>query len=206
MLRGEISCIADIRARVTESPFWDPRTRQLRFVAIYDGAIHTIDWSSTARSAFTIPAPVGSIAPTTDGRLVCGLADSVALVDPRSGALETVARVTHAAPNCRLNDGRCDPAGRFWVGSMIESLDAKVGALYRIDGAGSVLRLADGLICSNGLAWSPDGRTMYHADSRQKSVWRYDYDPATGEARDRRLFFMTRDGEGRPDGAAVDEE
>jgi sugar lactone lactonase YvrE len=87
---------------------------------------------------------------------------------------------------------------------MKESLDEPAGALYRVDADGTVTTHAEALICSNGLAFSPDGRIMYHADSRQKTVWRYDYDPKTGSATNKQVYCVSRDDEGRPDGAAVD--
>ncbi|MBV8168813.1 MAG: SMP-30/gluconolactonase/LRE family protein [Alphaproteobacteria bacterium] len=206
MLKGDIRLLIGARAKVTECPLWDGATRRLHVVDIYAGAILTHDWASGRTASVTLGGPVGSIGLARSGCLVAGLEAGVAIVDPATGTLERVAEIPHARPEMRLNDGRCDPAGRFWVGSMREALDEPAGALYRVDPDGHVLRHAGDIICSNGLAWSPDGRTMYHADSRRRTVWRYDYDPATGSASNRRVFCVAREGEGRPDGAAVDAE
>jgi L-arabinonolactonase len=191
---------------VTESPLWDAQSRRLHFVDIYGGAICSQDWETSRLESLAMGEAIGSIALTDRVRLICALVDTVALVNLEDGSRETLASIHHAAANCRLNDGRCDLGGRFWVGSMVESLDSAAGALYRVTGDGTVTTVATGFICSNGLAWSPDYLTMYHADSRQKTVWQYDYDITTGSATNRRIFFISRDGEGRPDGAAVDEE
>jgi sugar lactone lactonase YvrE len=206
MLTGEIRPLIDLRAKVAECPLWDGARRRLHLVDIYNGAILTHDWASGRTSSVSLGQNVASIGLADDGRLVAGLQASVALVDPATGAQRAVAAITHARPDSRLNDGRCDPGGRFWVGSMREALDEPAGALYRVDPDGGVFRHSDGIICSNGLAWSPDGRTMYHADSRRRTVWRYDYDVALGTATNRQVFCVAAEGEGRPDGAAVDHE
>lgn len=206
MLAGEIRCLVELRARVSECPLWDWERRTLHFVDIYGGKIVTFDWSTGGLSLVSVGQHVGSIGLAGPERMICGLQASIALVDLATGALHQLADIEHVRPDSRLNDGRCDPGGRFWVGSMKESLDEPTGVLYRVDTDGSITVQAEHIICSNGLAWSPDGRVMYHADSRQKTVWRYDYDVASGTATNPRTFFTTPDGEGRPDGAAVDQE
>lgn len=206
MLKSEVRPLLDLRAKVTESPLWDWERRKLHLVDIYGGAIVTYDWGTGRTTSITTGQPVASIGLADDGRLIAGLQSSVALVNLATGAQECLAEIPHARPHSRLNDGRCGPDGRFWVGSMREALDEPAGALYRLDGAGAVVKHSDGIICSNGLAWSPDGRRMYHADSRRRTVWRYDYDLETGAATNKQVFCVAAEGEGRPDGAAVDEE
>jgi sugar lactone lactonase YvrE len=206
VLRSAIRPLIELRAKVSECPLWDGSSRQLHLVDIYGGAILTHDWATGQTRSVSVGQTVGSIGLAGGGRLVAGLQSSVALIDLATGAQERLAEIAHARPESRLNDGRCDPGGRFWVGSMREALDEPAGALYRVDPAGGVSRQAHDIICSNGLAWSPDGRTMYHADSRRRTVWRYDYDVAAGAATNRQIFCVAAEGEGRPDGAAVDAE
>jgi sugar lactone lactonase YvrE len=206
MLRGALRPLIALGAKVSECPLWDGARRQLHVVDINAGVIVTHDWATGATRKLAVGQPVGSIGLVEDGRLVAGLRESVALIDPATGAQQPLAAIAHARPDSRLNDGRCDPGGRFWVGSMREALDEPAGALYRVDGSGAVFKHSDGIVCSNGLAFSPDGRIMYHADSRRRTVWRYDYDVATGAATNRQVFSVAAEGEGRPDGAAVDQE
>jgi sugar lactone lactonase YvrE len=109
----------------------------------------------------------------------------------------------------RFNDGRCDRQGRFWSGTMVQDMAAAnpAGALYRFDARGVLSApVVEGLITQNGLAWSPDGSTMYLSDSHplRRQIWAFDYDIETGEPRNRRLFADLHDYAGRPDGAAVD--
>jgi sugar lactone lactonase YvrE len=106
----------------------------------------------------------------------------------------------------RFNDGKPDRRGRFWAGSMHDPATAATGALYRLDPDGSCRRMVDGVVISNSLCWSPDGRTMYHADTIARTVWAWDADPDGGEIANRRVFVTLSGDEGNPDGATVDAE
>ena len=206
MLKSDIRLIAPCAAQVSESPVWDASRRQLHFVDIYRARIGTIDWASGALSWLATPEPVGCVGPAGDGHLAAGLASGMALIDRSNGRCTPLGSFS-IAPGNRLNDGRCAPGGRhFWVGSMVETLDRPGGHLYRVDASGGTQTMASDITCSNGLAWSPDGRTMFHADSRASTVWAYDYDAGSGAIANKRIFCVARAGEGRPDGAAVDAE
>jgi sugar lactone lactonase YvrE len=105
-----------------------------------------------------------------------------------------------------MNDGELDPQGRFWAGTMGWHAEPAQGALYRLDPGGTVTRMLDGVTISNGLAWSPDGTTMYYADTPTLRVDQFDFDPASGAIADRREFVTIRTGGGSPDGLTVDSE
>jgi len=124
-----------------------------------------------------------------------------------------LATIDHQLPAMRMNDGRCDRQGRFWAGSMALDMAAghPVGALYRLDdqaARGPLGAQLDGFIVPNGLAFSPDGRTMYLSDSHPgvQKIWAFDYDIDSGTPSRRRLFVDMLEYPGRPDGAAVDAE
>jgi len=106
----------------------------------------------------------------------------------------------------RFNDGRTDPRGRFWAGSMNENRDANTACLYRLDPDLEVTAMIPDIMISNGLAWSPDARTMYHSDTPARTVWMWDFDVATGAIANRRVFARFDGDKDRPDGAAVDSE
>jgi sugar lactone lactonase YvrE len=204
MLKGEIELLVPVEAKVTESPVWDARRKMLHFVDIYGCRIHSLDWATRATTSINTTEPVGCVGLAGEDHFIAGLKSGVALINRRTAKEQLLARIDEGAEN-RLNDGRCDPTGEFfWVGSMVERLDRAGGTLYRVSAQGQASALAGELICSNGLAWSPDGRLMYHSDSRQQTVWVYDYD--RGNISNKRVFCRTRDGEGRPDGGAVDSE
>lgn len=128
----------------------------------------------------------------------------LAFLDCDSGMLEDVA--AHAIDFSRavLNDGKCDSRGRFWVGSMDREIAAPSGALYRVDPDLSVTMMDEGLTLSNGIAWSPDERTMLFCDSRPGRIWAYDYEIADGSISNRRVFVDFEGRKGRPDGCTID--
>jgi sugar lactone lactonase YvrE len=127
------------------------------------------------------------------------------LFDPASGALtDLTPKIDEPATN-RLNDGKVGPDGAFWVGSMDEnSPRQKIAGLYRVTSDGLITRQADGYAVSNGLAWSPDGRTMYHSDSTAGIIEVWDFDPTTGDRGNHRILATLTNDDGRPDGAATD--
>ena len=143
------------------------------------------------------------------GRWIAGMESGIFEVQTEGAALQTklLAPVAHASQNMRFNDGRCDRQGRMWAGTMHINmgLASKDGALYRYDAAG-LHKVIDGLITSNGLGFSPDGRVMYLSDSHPtvQSIWAFDYDTDSGTPSNRRLFVDMNAYPGRPDGAAVD--
>jgi sugar lactone lactonase YvrE len=153
-----------------------------------------------------LPEPVGSFALRRGGGIVAACCSGFALADPAGDAFGIVASLPERNPRTRLNDGRCDRAGRFWAGSMAEDLTSPDGALFRLDPERRCRRLFGGIVVSNGLAWSPDDRVMYHADSSARAIWAWDFDLEAGTVRNRRLFAEIGRGDGIPDGAAVDEE
>jgi sugar lactone lactonase YvrE len=133
-------------------------------------------------------------------------------MDLETGNLHWLANAPFDPRRFIFNDGKCDPAGRLLAGPMYVPLEPKPRSgperapLWRYDGDGNWTALTGAVATSNGLAWSPDGRTMYHADTEQRTIWAYDYDPATGAADRRRVFASVDVNDGGPDGAAVDRD
>jgi sugar lactone lactonase YvrE len=203
----EVTCALDIRNTLGESPVWSARESALYWVDILDGRIHRWEPGREAVETRQVPSAVGSLGLREDGGLVLAMRSGFHLFEPASGRLTFLHHPEpHRATN-RLNDGKVSPDGRFWAGTMDDRPDKEAtGALYRLDADHSSERMVEGLIVSNGLAWSPDGRTLYHSDSRAACVWRHDYDPGTGAIANRTVFAAMQPGWGRPDGAAVDAE
>ncbi len=160
------------------------------------------------RASWSFPSEVGSFGLTESGKLVVALRHAVGIVDREDGSFRELAVIEGDRTDTRLNDGKVGPDGAFWVGSMENSgrSDAEpIAALYRVDGKGRVEKKIDGVFTSNGLAWSPDGRTMFHSDSRGRWIDRWSFDPATGAIGDRkRIVKDIGEADGRPDGAATD--
>jgi sugar lactone lactonase YvrE len=201
-----IAEIIDFPLGIGESPVWDDRRDILWFVDILAPALHCVDPKTRRASSFPMPAHVGSLSLAHDGRLVVALRTGVYLFDPRSGDL---AFLVHPEPDRtmnRLNDGKVGPDGCFWVGSMHDATPrAPTGALYRVTPEGECRRVLDALRVSNGLAWSPDGTIMYHADTRSGCVKAYGFDSRSGGLGAGRTLVELSEAQGLPDGAAVDE-
>ncbi|QHI97700.1 SMP-30/gluconolactonase/LRE family protein [Xylophilus rhododendri] len=204
--------ILDARNGTGESPVWHVGEQALYWVDIPGRAIHR--WSAGQGHARwgTEEMPACIAATASPGRWIAGMESGLfelTLGQAPQAAATPLAAVTHAAPAMRFNDGRCDRQGRFWAGTMCQDMAAALpaGACYRYAAgdAAPALRL-DGFIVPNGLAFSPDGRTMYLSDShpRVQSVWAFDYDTDSGTPSRRRLFVDMHALPGRPDGAAMD--
>ena len=192
---------------VGESPVWDEAQDRLLFVDIVAPALYAFTPANGDLKRWEMPAPIGSFGLCADGRALLALQTGLHFFDFATAKLESFLHPEPDRPDNRLNDGKVGPDGRFWVGSMDASGALRpTGALYRIDAAGGSTKMVEGLIVSNGLAWSPDGRTLYHSDSRQRFLSAYDYDLATGDIGNRRELRRFAEEDGRPDGAAMDAE
>jgi sugar lactone lactonase YvrE len=202
---SEFELVWDSRCSVAESPVWDPDRRRLMFCDINGRKINALSVDSGARETWDFPEVVGSFGLCRSGRLVVALRHRVVLFDPATRGLTDLTAPVDEPPTNRLNDGKVGPDGAFWVGSMDESSPRQpIAFLYRVTPDGRIERRSGGIAVSNGLAWSPDGRTMYHSDSTAGIIEAWDFDPATGaQTRHRQLAKLTSD-QGRPDGAATD--
>lgn len=185
-----------------ESPIWDERARALYWVDIRRPAIRRLDFADGDVRTWPMPELVGSIALAEDGRLVVALGAQVVLFDPATSESHPVAALPHRVPGHRFNDGRCDRSGRFWVGTMHNVTRGPEGVLYRL-GPQGFEPVLDRLCIPNSLCWSPDGRTMYFADSLRYAVDAYEVDASTGLPGARRTMARTEP-PGFPDGSTVD--
>ena len=196
-----------MRDLLGESPLWDAQAQALYWVDTSGRQVHR--WwpagDDTVRS-WSTPQDVGSIALAGPGRLLLALTDGFSTLNLAGGGLTALATVQHPRPPMRLNDGRCDREGRFVCGSMVLQRHDPEGSLYRREHDGRVTTLIDGGIAvSNAICFSPDGRTMYFADSLAGVIRAWDY-AVDGSLSNARLFADTRALGSGPDGATVDAE
>jgi len=203
----EASIAIDAKAGLLEGPVWDPNGRCLYFVDIMQGRVHRWLPRSDAPTTHDISAEVGSVgavALTERNDLVMATRDGFARLNPRTGAVSKIADVEADRPNQRMNDGACDPAGRFWAGTMALDETAGAGSLYRLDRDGRVHTMLGDVTISNGLDWSPDTQTMYYVDSPTRRIDMFDFDLASGAIENRRSFVRIPKQHGIPDGLTVD--
>jgi sugar lactone lactonase YvrE len=209
------------RSAVGECPVWRVEENALYWEDIPAQTLVRYVPATGRRTEWRLPERIGCFTFARDGKVLAALesglfavtlhepAPGVALVAQGTIDARPLAAVAHATGNMRFNDGRCDRQGRFWAGTMVQDAAAPnpAGKLYRYTAQdGLSAPVVDGLCTQNGLAWSPDGRTMYLSDSHASSrlIWAFDYDTDSGVPTRRRVFADLHDYAGRPDGAAVD--
>ncbi|GAB4072154.1 SMP-30/gluconolactonase/LRE family protein [Ancylobacter sonchi] len=199
--------VIDSRCEIGESPLWDAARQALYCVDIPAGTVFRLDVTTGATRSWQFDAPVGSLGLARSGRFLVAVGGDVILLDVDTDARQRLATVEPRFPEFRLNDGKVGPDGAFWVGSMHDvapSEQRPEASLYRVNADGRVDRKIDGLKVSNGLAWTADGRTLFHTDSRGPWIDRWDFDPSTGALSGRRRLRYLSEAEGRPDGGACD--
>jgi len=203
----DVMCVLDARAELGECPVWSAEEQALYWIDIRAPALHRLDPATGGTRSWPMPKRIGSFGLRESGGAVVALEDGFGLFDFETGEVSFLAGPEQRVPGTRFNDGKVSPDGRFWAGTMDEeTLSRPIGVLYRLDPDGSLHRMVDGLIVSNGLAWTGDGRTMFHSDSKGQVVWAYDYDPEHGTIANRRVVARPTEEIGRPDGAAADVE
>jgi sugar lactone lactonase YvrE len=198
------TCVLDARASLGECPLWSQAERALYWVDINAPSLNRFDPATGRNVALPMPESIGSYALRERGGFVVALRGGIHLCDAQGRLERRVAPAPYEPAHHRFNDGRCDPGGRFVVGSMNERRDAASAVLYRLDRDFTLTPLFGDMTISNGLAWSPDGRTMYHADTPRRIVRAYDYDVATGTPSRPRTFAQWSGEDERPDGGTVD--
>ncbi len=206
----------DLRALNGEGPQWDERAGCLWFVDMRRPSLNRFFPADGRHDWWETPGWVGCFGLLEDGRVAAALRTGLHLFDPRDGSMRLLAAAPYDPRRFCFSDGGCDRAGRFFAGAMYRPLDpqdaspdaSKVQPLFRFDGAGGWAVGGGEAKIANGLAFSPDGRTLYHCDTPAKTVWARAYDPATGEAGERRVFARVEEGgdDGGPDGAVVDRD
>lgn len=191
-----------------ESPLWDDRRQVLFFIDILAPAIHAVRLDGSPAGSWPMPAVIGSIGLTESGRLIAALKHDFALFDPDADTLQPFSWLPAGEPrDNRLNDGKVGPDGAFWVGTMHDVINREpIGSLYRVAPDGTVTQHVQGLRVSNGLAFSPDGAVMYHSDTRNAWLDRWDFSAATGTISNRRRLATFDGSIGLPDGGATDAE
>jgi sugar lactone lactonase YvrE len=201
---SRIECVVRASDQLGETPLWCERENTLWWLDIERPKLQSLDPASGRHEVRRFDSAfLGSQALCDDGSHLLALDLDLHRLVRSSGELSLLARVEKGLDN-RLNDGRVDARGRFWVGTMDNQLHRPSGALYRVDPDGAVHKFLDGVIVSNGIAFSPDNRTMYFTDTRRYQTWQFDFDLDAGQLSNQRLFADHSRARERPDGACVD--
>lgn len=188
-----------------EGPCWDDRRHELLWVDIERGRVHFDALNRRERATVDVDGPVSVVIPRAESGYVVATRDGLAFVDDGRTAVEPFLFL-EPGDETRMNDGKCDPLGRLWVGSMSTKRQPNTGSLYRVETGRDPVRVLTGVTTSNGLGWSLDGAVMYYVDTGTGGVDVFSYDLETGEAAERGRFVDVAPEDGKPDGLTVDAE
>jgi sugar lactone lactonase YvrE len=189
-----------------ECPVWDYRQQRICWIDITNREVHSYYPKNNMHSTCKVGEVIGAIALTNTGSIIAALNNRFATINLDSGLTSALASIGTINSDIRFNDGKCDPAGRFWAGTMSVSNCPDGGALYAIESDFTVKTKLKAVGCSNGLAWSPDNKILYYIDTPTKSVAAYHYDTATGNIDGGRIVIRIPEADGYPDGMTIDNE
>ncbi len=197
--------VSDGAALLGEGPVWIPAEGAVYWVDIKAPAVHRHDPATGENRSWPMPEEIGCIAPRARGGFVAALRSGFAWIDLDGVEIERFAAPEPDVPGNRFNDGKCDAAGRLWAGTMDDGETRPTGALYRLDPDGAWHRMDEGYVVTNGPAFRPDGRVLYHTDTFERVVYAFDLS-ADGSLSNKRPFVRIPEGEGYPDGMTCDAE
>lgn len=204
-----VECVVRGTDRLGECPLWDPRAAALWWVDSRAPTLKRFDPATGDVRTLKLRETIGSFAFRARGGMIAALQSGLYALDPETGAHTMIAQPEPHLPENRFNDGRCDRAGRFWAGTMSDVRRDPTGSLYRFAPDGGWEKMRGDIVIPNSLAWSPDNRTMYFADTFRNRIYAYDFDLASGDIRNERVFADAGAAGGnaiRPDGSCIDAE
>ncbi len=202
----EAELVIESNSPLGEGPIWDPKTQVLWWVDILEGLVHRHDPVDEANQSWPVEQMIGTIVTAQDDRLVIAAEKGFYWFDPETGNIELIVEPEPDKPQHRFNDGKCDPAGRLWAGTMPISEEGSSGTLYCLHPDGKAETKQTGYAIPNGIVWNDEATIMYHIDSPTRRVDAWDYDNSTGSISNRRAVYHVQQEGAFPDGMAMDVE
>jgi sugar lactone lactonase YvrE len=188
-----------------EGAIWNEATQELYWIDIEKGILHILQPEKNYHQSFSLGQRVGTVVPSDNGNIILALQDGLYEFDPSTKEKKRIAMADYDTSSMRFNDGKCDPAGRLWVGTMHLEILPKVASLYKFE-KGTLVKMLNEITISNGICWSGDGKTMYYIDTPTSSVQAFDFDLAKGLLSNARTIIETREEFDPPDGMTIDAE
>ncbi len=195
-----------INAQLGEGAFWNHKSQELYWVDIEGKQLHIYDPATQTNRSFPTPSRIGTVVPQSDSTAVVALEDGIYLLNTQNGKSSVLSEVEKEISINRFNDGKCDPNGNLWVGSMHLEQSAPMGSVYKISANGSTTKMIDSVTISNGIVWTKDAKTLYYIDTPTGTIRAYDYDKASATISNKRIAVTISEEVGFPDGMAIDEE
>ena len=201
----QFDLFSDYSCELGEGPFWDSKKSRLHWVDIIGEKIISQNLDGSNIHALEVDGNPGCVVLSDEGTMVAGVDNQISSFDGGGNLLKVLAD-TKEGSGLRFNDGKCDPTGRFWVGSMDRKEKNKLGSLYSWNSIEGLVNREQGMTVSNGMGWSPDNSLFYYIDSPTREVSIYDFDLSTGSINNKRRFISFNKEDGFPDGMTIDNE
>ena len=201
----QFDLFSDYSCELGEGPFWDSKRSRLHWVDIIGKKITSQNLDGSNIHALEVDGNPGCVVLSDDGTMVAGVDNQISSLDGDGNLLRVLAD-TKEGSGLRFNDGKCDPSGRFWVGSMDRKEKNKLGSLYSWNSIEGLVNREQGVTVSNGMGWSPDNSLFYYIDSPTREVSVYDFDLSTGSINNKRRFISFTEEDGFPDGMTIDKD
>ena len=201
---AKLEIVVNQTCLLAESPVWDAKHKVICWVDILKGEIHEYSPEQKTHRTIEVHQMIGSIAVCTNGNFTAALQNGFAFIDRTTGEVKMIADLENHLPSNRFNDGKCDPTGRFWAGTMSLSEEPNAGSVYVIEKDLSITKRIESVTISNGMAWSVDHQTFYYIDTPTFEVVAYDYDKSTGQIINKKTVIKIPKEDGYPDGMTID--
>lgn len=202
----QIDVVVEHKCLLGEGTVWDAKRKVICWIDILNGEIHEYEPEQKTHKTIPVHQMIGSLAVCTNGNFIAALQNGVAFIDKISGEIKMIADPESHLPNSRFNEGKCDPAGRFWAGTMSLSEELNAGSVYVVEKDLSITKRIGNVTISNGMAWSVDHQTFYFIDTPTFEVVAYDYDKSTGQIINKKTVIEIPKEDGYPDGMTIDNE
>ncbi|MGJ8683716.1 MAG: SMP-30/gluconolactonase/LRE family protein [Nonlabens sp.] len=192
-------------AQLGEGALWNVATQELYWVDIIGQNFHRYNPKTRINKSYELPSQVGTVVSYDENQVVVALEDRVSYLNLNNHTLTDIAAIPREEKGSRLNDGKVDPNGNLWVGSMSKGGENPTAQLYRVDSQGEVKVMLKDVRISNGIVWSKDAQTMFYIDTKKGNIRAYDYDKTTSEISNERVIVTIPESLGFPDGMAIDD-
>lgn len=202
----QVKAVIEIKSELGEGAFWDHRQQQLYWIDIVAKKVYIYDPASQKNRAFDTPSSVGTVVPKNKDEAVIALEDGIYMLNTNSGNITLLSDVEADMPFNRFNDGKCDPNGNFWIGSMHWEQSAPKANLYKVEPTGKATKMLDSVTISNGIVWTGDKKTMYYIDTPTGYIRAFDFDDKTSSISNERIAVVIPVSLGFGDGMTIDSE
>lgn len=201
----EVSLVYKASSQLGEGAFWNHKTQELYWVDILSKQLHIYNPETKMNTSFEMPSRIGTVVPQTDSTAVVALDDGIYIQNLKNGALTRLSNVEAEVTENRFNDGKADPNGNLWVGSMHLAEKEALAKLYKVAPNGTTTAMLDSITISNGIVWSKDAKTMYYIDTPTAKIRAFDFDSSSSSISNERVAVEVPTSLGFPDGMAIDE-